>query len=67
MGLDYRYQRINKITNEWNLKKIHPLITSYVIPKKKFESFKMYIKLYISKALNIKFSENDTIFIKNID
>ena len=67
MGLDYRYQRINKITNEWNLKKIHPLITSYVIPKKKFESFKMYIKLYISKALNIKFSENDTVFIKSID
>ena len=35
--------------------------------KKKFESFKMYIKLYISKALDIKLSENDTVFIKSID
>ena len=67
MGLTYRYRRMNKITFEWNLKKIHPLITTYKIPKTFFETFKFNIKLYISKALDIKFNENDKIFIKNID
>ena len=37
MRLAYRYRRMNKITSEWNLKKIHPLITTYKIPKTFFE------------------------------
>ena len=67
MSLNYRYQRINKITSTWKLKKLHPLITSYKIPDKIFRNFKFNIKLYISKALNIKFNNNDKIFIQSID
>ena len=67
MSLKYRYQRVNKITSAWNLHKIHPLITTYEIPRAFFESFKINIKLYISKALRVKFDENDKIFIKNIN
>ena len=67
MSIKYRHQRINKITSVWKLKKVHPLITSYNIPSSTFEIFKNNIKLYISKALHIKFNENDKIFIKNID
>ena len=67
MSIKYRYQRINEITSVWKLKKVHPLITSYKISPSTFETFKYNIKLYISKALHIKFNENDKIFIKNID
>ena len=67
MGLIYRYNRINKISKAWKLKKIHPLITTYKIDKDFFELFKFNIKLYISKALNIKFSHNDNIFVDNIN
>ena len=67
MSIKYRHQRINKITSVWNLKKVHPLITSYKIPLDTFEIFKNNLKLYISKALHIKFNENDKIFIKSID
>ena len=67
MSLKYRYQRVNKITSAWNLHKIHPLITTYKIPSNFFESFKINMKLYIAKALKIRFNENDKIFIKNIN
>ena len=67
MSLKYRHNRINKMTSMWNLKKIHPLITTYKIPNNFFKMFKFNIKLYISKALNIEFNENDKIFIRNID
>ena len=67
MSLKYRYQRINKITSAWNLHKIHPLITTYKIPKDFFETFKISMKLYIARALKIEFEENDEIFIKNIN
>ena len=60
MSIKYRHQRINKITSVWKLKKIHPLITSYNIPSSTFEIFKNNIKLYISKALHIKFNENES-------
>ena len=63
----YRYRRINKITSEWNLTRIHPLITTYKIPNDFFENFKTYIKLYISKALKIEFDKNDKLFVKSID
>ena len=67
MSLKYRYQRLNKITSDWNLNKIHPLITTYKIPPNTFKTFKTNIKLYIAKALKIKFEENDKKFIKNIN
>ena len=67
MSLIYRYNRISKISKAWKLKKIHPLITTYKIDKDFFELFKFNIKLYISKALNIKFSHNDNIFIDYIN
>ncbi len=67
MSLEYRHKRINKISKAWNLKKIHPLITTYKIDKPFFETFKFNVKLYISKALGIRFENNDKLFLKNID
>ena len=67
MSLKIRYNRINHITKQWKLEKTHPLITRYKINSKFFNQFKFNIKLYISKALNISFNENDKFFIRNID
>ena len=67
MSLKKRYNRINHITKQWKLQKTHSLITRYKINSKFFNQFKFNIKLYISKALNIDFSINDKIFLKNID
>ena len=67
MSLKIRHKRINLLTKNWNLRKINPLIVSYKIEKDFFEEFKFNIKLYISKALKIKFDFDDKKFIKNID
>jgi hypothetical protein len=67
MSFKYRLQRINNITKKWKLNKIHPLITSHKINKNFFKEFKFNLKLYISKAMNINFEENDKKFIVNVD
>ena len=67
MTLKIRHERINILAKKWKLKKINPLIVSYKIKDDFFEEFKFNIKLYISKALKIKFEHNDKKFIKNID
>ena len=67
MSLKKRFNRINLITKQWKFEKTHPLITRYKINKKFFEDFKFNIKLYISKALEINFEKDDSVFIRNID
>ncbi len=67
MSLKIRHQRINLLTKKWKLRKINPLIVSYKIENDFFEEFKFNIKLYISKAMKIKFDLDDKKFIKNID
>ena len=67
MSIKIRHKRIDILTRKWKLRKINPLITSYKIKKDFFEEFKFNIKLYISKALKIKFDLDDQKFIKNID
>lgn len=67
MSLKTRVNRINYITKKWKLTKIHPLITSYKIEKEFFEEFKFNLKLYISKALKIKFDKNDKNFLIDVN
>ena len=59
MSIKIRHNRIDILTRKWKLRKINPLITSYKIKKDFFEEFKFNIKLYISKALKIKFDLDD--------
>ena len=67
MSLKYRKDRINKIVKSWNLEKDHDLIANLKLDKNKFNDFKLKLKLYLSKALNISFEENDDLFLKKID
>ena len=67
MSFEYRIKRINHITKKWKLNKIHPLITSYRIKENFFQDFKFNLKLYISKAMSIKYEKDDKKFIANID
>ena len=67
MSLLYRKKRINKICKQWNLKRNHDLMASYKLDKKTFFDFKLKVKLYISRALNIKFENDDEIFVKKVN
>ena len=67
MSLNYRIKRINTISKEWKFEKVHPLIIRRQIEKKFFNDFKLNVKLYISKALSISYTEDDSNFIKNIE
>ncbi len=62
-NLEYRLNRMTELNKKWNLKMVHPLILNYKIPVDLFLQFKMNLKLYISKALNIDFIENDKRFL----
>lgn len=67
MSLLYRKKRINKICKHWNLKKNHDLMASHKLDKKIFSNFKLKIKLYISRALNINYENDDKAFIKKVN
>ena len=53
-----RLERVNKL-NVWNCKKISDLITSFPLSNQNFDKIKLYIKMYISKAMEISFLDND--------
>ena len=67
MSIKYRISRIDKISKNWKLNKVHPLIAAYKIEKNLFNDFKFNLKLYISKAMSIKFDDNDKKFTSNVD
>lgn len=66
-NLKYRLNRMNQLNKKWNLKMVHPLILKYKIPDELFSKFKINLKLYISKALNIDFIDNDKKFLKMVE
>ena len=67
MPLGYRINRIDQISKSWSLERDHSLIANLKLPKKNFEDFKLKVKLYLCKALNIFYEENDDLFVKKID
>ena len=67
MSLIYRKKRINLICKSWRLKKCHNLMVSYKLDKKLLENFKLKVKIYICKALNIEFVNNENLFIKKVN
>ena len=58
---------MNSLRKNWNLKQEHPLILKYKIPKELFNKFKLSLKLYILKALNVNFHEKDDFFLKVVE
>ncbi len=67
MTLAYRKNRINKISKSWKLKKEHSLMLSYKPSYEDYYYFKKYIKMYISKAMDFQYEENDKSFLKLLD
>lgn len=62
MSLRYRKNRINKIVKYWSMKKKTDLIAYYKIKNSNFEQFKRSVKLYVSAAMNISYSDDDKNF-----
>ena len=67
MSLKYRIERIDNMTKSWGLNREHDLISSLQLDKNIFEDFKVKIKLYVSRALNFSFEENDGDFLKKVN
>jgi hypothetical protein len=61
-----RVSRVNKL-DVWNCIKVSDLITSYKLKSETLDRIKLYIKMYISKAMQISFLDNDLDFIKLVD
>ena len=66
-NLYYRLNRMSNLRKNWNLKEEHPLILKYKIPKDLFNKFRLSLKLYVSKALNVDFNEKDDFFLKAVE
>ena len=67
MSLEYRIGRIQKICDAWGLDRPHDLMAAYKIDKDIFEDFRLKIKLYLCKALKIKFQNDDNEFISSVN
>ena len=67
MSLKYRIERIDNMSKSWGLNREHDLIVSLPLDKNIFKDFKVKIKLYVSRALNFSFEENDDNFLKKIN
>ena len=67
MSIEYRIKRIDKMSKSWGLKREHDLIASLPIKIKQFENFKVKIKLYVSRALNFSYENDDNKFLKKLN
>ena len=67
MSLEYRIKRIDNMTKAWGLDRDHDLIASLPLDSKIYNEFKVKIKLYVSKALNFPFENDDDLFIKKVN
>ena len=67
MTIEYRKNRIDKIAKFWNFKKEHDLMASYCLNDDIFSNFKRSVKLYISKALDFDFVEDDNDFLERLE
>ena len=67
MSLDYRIKRVDTMVKSWGLERDHDLIASLPLNKNTFDEFKVKIKLYVSKALNFEYENNDDLFMKKVN
>jgi len=67
MNLEQRKKRIDKIFTNWKLLKVNDLMVSYSLPLKLKKELLRNIKLYISKALDFDFIDNDNKFMEKVE
>jgi len=67
MSIEYRIKRIAQMKELWSLNFEHKLITSLSLKNIQFENLKRCIKLYVSKALEFNYVEEDSSFVKKVD
>lgn len=62
-----RKKKFNKVIKSWKLKKIGDLVANYKLDNDNFYNLKKYVKLYLAKAFNTKFIEDDKKFIISLN
>ena len=59
MSLEYRKKRISELANSWEMQNINDLFVSKEISKKSLYDLKNSVSLYVSKALDFQYSDED--------
>lgn len=67
MSYEYRVSRFDEMEKNWPLERLHDLMARYNCEEDEFANFKLSIKLYISRALKINFTDDDEEFINLVD
>ena len=67
MSLDYRIKRIDTMVKSWGLERDHDLIASLPLDKKINDEFLVKIRLYVSKALNFQYENNNELFMEKVN
>ena len=67
MSLDYRIKRIDTMVKSWGLERDHDLIASLPLDKKTNDEFLVKIRLYVSKALNFQYENNNELFMEKVN
>jgi hypothetical protein len=67
MNLNQRKKRIDKISKNWNLIKVHQLMAQHSIKIDLKEELLRNVKLYVSKALDFDFINDEKKFMQKVD
>jgi len=59
LSLEYRKKRISELANSWEMQNINDLFVSKEISKKSLYDLKNSVSLYVSKALDFQYSDED--------
>ena len=59
MSLEYRKNRISELSEAWKMEKVNDFFVAKKISEKNLNDLKNSVKLVVSKALNIKFSDEE--------
>lgn len=67
MSLDYRKKRISRITTEWAGTKVNDLFVEYKIEENLFKALTNSMQLYVAKAFNFQYVEDENQFIERLN
>ena len=62
-----RKNRFEKLKQAWSLNKLNDLMLQYEIPENLLNEFKFSVMLYVSKAMDFEFINDETEFMKRLD
>lgn len=66
-SLQYRKDRINQMSNSWNMEKVNDLFIRKKVPEHLYNELRRSIGIYVARALNFEYTENEGLFIERLN